>query len=102
MRDPDMSSDQSCSKVPSLQVVLDFAREDYHRQIARGESVVSRSATFLGLIAVFIGLVATVNFSGWAWRLLSVAGVALLAVSVVAFVYVVALHWYMERLQPKA
>jgi hypothetical protein len=80
--------------VPSLQVVLDFAREDYHRQIARGESIVSRSATFLGLVAVFIGLVATVRFSGTCWRVLSVAGVALLALAVVAFVYVVATHWY--------
>lgn len=76
---------------PSLRLVLDYAREDYHRQIDRTDSLVGRAMTMLGLVAVFVGLVAASSFSGGAWRVSATIGMVLLLVAVVLFVDVVRL-----------
>ena len=81
---------------PSLNLILDFAREQYHRQKARRESLVNRSATFLGFLAVFIGLVATAPFHQTAWRVLSVLGLVLVLMAVVLFVWITRLMTFKE------
>jgi hypothetical protein len=85
---------ETAASLPSLRLVLDYAREDYHRQIARGESVVSRSLTLLGFVAVFIGLVAGASFTGTAWRVLAAIGLACLLFAVGLLINVVWMHWY--------
>ncbi len=78
----------------SLQVVLGYAREQFTRIDVRHESLVSRSTTFLGFLAVFIGLVAAAPFDGTGWRLLSTAGLVLVIVAVGLFVWVTRLKTY--------
>lgn len=81
---------------PSLQLVYDLAREQYHRQKARRESLVGRSSTFLGLLAVFIGLVVAAPFHQTPWRAFAAIGLGAILLAMVLFVIVVRLADYKE------
>jgi hypothetical protein len=81
---------------PSLELIYELAREQYHRQKARRESLVSRSSAFLGLLAVFIGLVAAAPFEQLTWRVLSALGLAATLTSVLRFVSVARLRSFTE------
>lgn len=78
----------------SLSVVLRYAREEYQRQDDLHDSLVRRSTTFLGFVAVFVGLVAAAPFGDMPWRAVAVVGLLVLLASVVLFVNVARLRSY--------
>lgn len=78
----------------SVALILEFAREQYAQTDKRHQSLVTRSATYLGFLAVLIGLVAAAPFRDTAWRVFSVFGLVVLVVAIVLFVRVTRLETY--------
>lgn len=65
----------------SIDLVLEYAREEYHSLVQRHSDVVGRATTFLAFVAALIGLAGLMPSAGTTETCLVIAGIATLSLA---------------------